>query len=67
MLKLSVQPEKIKTAGRGETACRQFQFFSGRIWQFQHFMSIKNFNFDTETDAKTVMFICQFSTETVRQ
>ena len=44
MLKLSVRPEKIETAGRGEAACRQFQFFSGRIWQFQHFMPIWRFH-----------------------
>ena len=44
MLKLSVRPEKIETAGRGEAACRQFQFFSGRIWQFQHFMPISRFH-----------------------
>ena len=44
MLKLSVRPGKIETGGRGEAACRQFQFFSGRIWQFQHVMPISQFH-----------------------
>ena len=36
--------KKLKLLGRGAAACRQFQFFSGRIWQFQHFMPISRFH-----------------------
>ena len=33
--------KKIETDGRGEAACRQFQFFfPDRIWRFHNFMSV---------------------------
>ena len=58
MLKLSVRPGKIETGGRGEAACRQFQFFSGRIWQFQHVMPISQFH---ETCPKFKHFFKKWS------
>ena len=67
--------KKIETAGGGEAACRQFQFFfrpNLTVLTFYANITVswnlpENFNFDTETVTKTVIFICQFSSETVRQ
>ena len=55
--------QKIETGGRGEAACRQFQFFVRPIL----LKLSKVFNKFQKNDTKSAIFICQFSTETVAQ
>ena len=60
--------KKLKLPCRGAAACRQFQFFSDWIWQFQHFMPISRFHetaqkfqlFCQKLVTKLAIFLCQF-------